>query len=693
MRAVFTPPDFVPGCEVQSITDKDEYTTDNGWIEATIGQHNQQRVRYYGVPGNIQVGDFVDVEYFPGYRLYRVFGNTQGGTATAGGVKVSEVWKFGLEGTALNADVDGHIGIGTTTIPAGGVGVAKIALVGDVADYELGPNIQITTDDDDYPLVSVIPYSHDNISIGFDSYVDTGGTARSSDAGSNFQIAKNGDTLSVQVDSGIAAGGAITWDNSIVIAPNDIELFAGAVSMLKLTETTQDLITLGPGSGDVDINLNGDMFIRGSDGHIGLGETSPTGFVHITAPGTQQLYIETSGTTGTQRYFVGATQIGQFLWQSDELRFQASQATGDVTFYTNALLRMHIDSGGDVGIGTASPQGKLHVDQASTTAATSVAYFDQADVSEEMFEFNTTIGTGNAIEAAGSKVLTTTHFVKVKIPGSLTRYFPVGTIAAGGGGSSTSRKSQTVVTQGLGANPDVYAFGFYEYSTLDANLTNFVTTQTFGFANTSYAAHAFLVAGGAGSASGGSGAVEIEVSGTSITDAGVRTTSDTEVIVADITTMSTDAYYETSKKWLGQITYTLQNASGSTQTTFSADFNYGLAKYDTWGDQSFTLDDIDISGFAGATDTALDVKLIFHRTTGWTYAVSGFVAATATNTIASLVTDHSTDDQTRSAQHFAWKRDLSQVIDGTSGEGFLVLVSTSANNAIEYLNVQVEATV
>jgi len=84
---------------------------------------------------------------------------------------------------------------------------------------------------------------------------------------------------------------------------------------------------------------------------------------------------------------------------------------------------------GNTGIGIIVALGKAHVDQSSTTAAIPVAYFDQADVSEEMFEFATTIGVGNAIEAVGAKTLTTTHFIKVTLPGGLTRYFPVGTIA------------------------------------------------------------------------------------------------------------------------------------------------------------------------------------------------------------------------------------------------------------------------
>ncbi len=85
---------------------------------------------------------------------------------------------------------------------------------------------------------------------------------------------------------------------------------------------------------------------------------------------------------------------------------------------------------GDTGIGLlTTPSAQLHVDQPSTTGAQPVALFDQADISEEIFEFVCTIGVGNAIEAIGAKTLTTTHFIKVTIPGGLTRYFPVGTIA------------------------------------------------------------------------------------------------------------------------------------------------------------------------------------------------------------------------------------------------------------------------
>lgn len=120
MIAKFTPPSFVPGCEVKSVADISEYTTDNGWIEAVVGGDNQQRVRYYGTPQGVIVGDFVDVEYFPAYKLYRVFGSTLGGTAIVGGLRVNKVWASDFSSESLVTDASDNVTIntGTLTLPS-----------------------------------------------------------------------------------------------------------------------------------------------------------------------------------------------------------------------------------------------------------------------------------------------------------------------------------------------------------------------------------------------------------------------------------------------------------------------------------------------------------------------------------------------------------------------------------------------
>lgn len=75
----FTPPEYIPGCEVVSIADKDQYATDNGWIDAVVSVHNQQRCRWRGEVANLIVGGFVDVVYYPSYQVFLVAGASGAG--------------------------------------------------------------------------------------------------------------------------------------------------------------------------------------------------------------------------------------------------------------------------------------------------------------------------------------------------------------------------------------------------------------------------------------------------------------------------------------------------------------------------------------------------------------------------------------------------------------------------------------
>lgn len=89
IKARFTPPEFIPGCQVVDVTDLDFYATSNGWIEAICGQHNQQRVRYKGFPSNVGTASYVDVLYFQERRLFECYGS--GGTIAPPG---ADGWPF-----------------------------------------------------------------------------------------------------------------------------------------------------------------------------------------------------------------------------------------------------------------------------------------------------------------------------------------------------------------------------------------------------------------------------------------------------------------------------------------------------------------------------------------------------------------------------------------------------------------------
>lgn len=224
-----------------------------------------------------------------------------------------------------------------------------------------------------------------------------------------------------------------------------------------------------------------------------------------------------------------------------------------------------------------------------------------------------------------------------------------------------------------------YVGGFYQAPAADANLTQASSTVTYGSASAgAKGAHAFVVAGGAGSVDAGT--VSIVVSGTSYDpDTATRITSDAETIVADITSMATNAYYETSRKWLGQITYTLTPAGGA--TTYSADFNYGFANPEENEGVDFTVVSMHCQIDGEATDTGLDIELLHHKPTGWTYSAAAFVPGDGP--IARCTTDLSTDCKIIGGEYFNYQnKSMSTLVDATNGEGVVIRVTTGANNSI-----------
>ncbi len=176
----------------------------------------------------------------------------------------------------------------------------------------------------------------------------------------------------------------------------------------------------------------GDIILQDTGGFVGIGPSAPLVELDMRGSGTDDAAFASVGNSDITQFLSMSSgrsgdPIGRLHWKSGMTGFQFGNGTNNAGAGFAALFT--ILDGGNVGIKIAAPTAQLHIDQASTTAAQPVLLLDQADVSEEMIQFETTIGTGNAIEAIGAKTLTTTHFIKVTLPGGLTRSIPVGTIA------------------------------------------------------------------------------------------------------------------------------------------------------------------------------------------------------------------------------------------------------------------------
>lgn len=255
-----------------------------------------------------------------------------------------------------------------------------------------------------------------------------------------------------------------------------------------------------------------------------------------------------------------------------------------------------------------------------------------------------------------------------------------GVVPSDGDENARTFKSYTFVARDA-ANGENFSAGFYNYSTTEAALNQGALTQAHGAADVPYAAHAFCVAKDLGATDAGD--LVLTVTGTSITDAGVRNGSASEVIVADCTAAATDQYFETSLKFVGIPTFTLSSSTGS---TFNFSFNYGLCKYEDFGNKNFTIEDFECVGLCNATDGGFDIELLHHKATGWTYAASGFVAGSTA--VAQMTTIHGTESDVDAGEPFAFKRALLATdIDGAASEGLIVRVTTGVNNSISYMDV------
>ena len=254
--------------------------------------------------------------------------------------------------------------------------------------------------------------------------------------------------------------------------------------------------------------------------------------------------------------------------------------------------------------------------------------------------------------------------------------------------SVPSYKSETFSSRGVGAGT-YYLFGDLLSAAADITLTDAADSFGFGSSNSAYGMRPFAVFAGDGVVD--TGQVGLMVTGTTITDGNVRTVADTQIITDDITAPLLDAYLEPTKKFIGDVVYELYVVSGS-PTTYSVSFNYGLIKYEDFGNRDFLLTDLEIAGLGGATDTSFQCILLKQSSTGWTYSAAAFVPGNGT--IASMASSYVTEDDIYNGEPFHWKVDstaLSDVILGATDEGVILKIVTTANNTVQYLNAHIGA--
>ncbi len=146
---------------------------------------------------------------------------TTGNDFSLGNATANKSLIFFTGGTAagnerMRIDPTGDVGIGTSTIPKGSVGMAKLAIEGTNSSSS-GPHMQFTTSGDNYPLLQILPWQHDNVSMTFDGYWDGTTWKSSTTSGGAFNIFKNNSKLALRYADINTQGGTISAFNEGIV--------------------------------------------------------------------------------------------------------------------------------------------------------------------------------------------------------------------------------------------------------------------------------------------------------------------------------------------------------------------------------------------------------------------------------------------------------------------------------------------
>jgi len=205
----------------------------------------------------------------------------------------------------------------------------------------------------------------------------------------------NGTTVGLISSTGLAVTGALssttganfaTSSGSVGIGTasptGNLHVYgaASATANLVLQAPTYDIMTLSVGASTADIKVTSTTPLRFlvnsaeamriiNGGNVGIGTASPAekltvnGAVAITGAitghGANRTTLSQEGANGAflQSYGADASTPGAFVFR---------QASSDFSINRNPLV---IDSSGNVGIGTASPSNRLHVENSTNTVA------------------------------------------------------------------------------------------------------------------------------------------------------------------------------------------------------------------------------------------------------------------------------------------------------------------------------------
>ncbi|MBI1288841.1 MAG: hypothetical protein GC178_14835 [Flavobacteriales bacterium] len=317
----------------------------------------------------------------------RAFAAEDQGNSNKGGYLTFFTKPTGTPGSSAAAErlrisANGNIGIGATS-PA-----QKLEVVGNVriSGLSAGGNVQANSNGD-------LIISSDVPSGDGDYIQNQYGSQQSS---SEFWVSGRG-----RMDGGLTVGAGATVDNNNT---NSGSVAAGALAFGNASgEGIGSKRNAGGNAFGLDFYTNStNRLAITNGGSVGIGTSSPSNPLHVVANSTTPYDVarfDGSNTYGTALY-VNSMASGGRVWELISTANAAGEGAGKflIKDVTGSSVKMTVESGGNVGIGTSSPTGILHLNTSLTGNAVKLVNGSLASSSLVGFEFGKAETANNMAE-------------------------------------------------------------------------------------------------------------------------------------------------------------------------------------------------------------------------------------------------------------------------------------------------------